>query len=176
MDTKYSDDVINKVFYVYVIAVLIWIILIYALDLYQTDLIGKFILFIPIAIFIISMVSFENCEIEIENEIFQYDMVAFGVVIVTVFLTMRYARYTTFFYKLIFVGILLLGLSMFDVWIPRRNLIIAKHIRGILQTMSSVIFIYIFYTFYFISHHNESISFNPFVDVVDGIKAHKEAK
>jgi len=169
MDENYGTDTVTKVFYVYILAILIWVFLIYALDLYQTDTIGKLLLFIPIAIFIVSMISFKECEIEIEDEIFQNDFLAFGVVIITVFLSLRYYRYITFFYKLIFTGILLLGLSMIDVWIPKRNLILVKHIRGILETMAIVIFIYLFYCFYFIAHHTEGVAKNPFADVHGGL-------
>jgi len=165
MDGLYSDDIIERVNNLYLLAILIWIIIIIFLELYYTDIIGGFILLIPIIIFIISMTSFKNCHIEMEAEIFQYDILAFGVVIVTIFLALKYVNYTTFFYKLIFVGILLLGISMIDVWLSPNDLIIAKHIRGILQTMSTAIFIYIFYTFYFISHHLVGHTRNPFMEL-----------
>jgi len=161
----YNKDVVSTVELVYVFGIIIWILLCIILELYKTDYIGSFILVLPIIFFIISMFSFKSCVKEIENEIFQYDTLAFGVVIITIFLALRYKEYSNFFYKLIFVGILLIGLSMIDLWVSKENIIIFKHIKSILQTLGMIIFIYLFYSFYYISSMSVEETLNPFTDL-----------
>ena len=163
---SYEEDTISKVRIMYIIAIIIWILLVIYLELYITDFIGTCILFIPIIYYLISMFYFNKCNPKIEDEIFQYDLLAFGVVIITVFISYRYAEYSNFFYKLIFVGIFLLGVSMLDLWIPKNELVLAKNFRSILQTAATVIFIYLFYTFYYISYYDGESTRNPFVEVV----------
>ena len=162
----YDEESVDNVKFIYIISIVIWVILICILQMYITDYIGILILFIPIVIFIISFVSFKSCQTDIEDEIFQYDILAFGVVIVTVFLSLGYPEYSSYFYRLIFVGILLMGLSMIDVWVSRRFLIVHKHIRGILQTMATTIFIYLFYSFYYLAART-SVAHNPFTGAID---------
>lgn len=163
---SYDGDVISNVRIMYIIAIFIWVLLVIYLELYITDFIGTCIIFIPIIFYLISMFYFDKCNPKIESEIFQYDLLAFGVVIITVFISYRYAEYSNFFYKLIFVGIFLLGISMLDLWLPRKELVISKHFRNILQTAATVIFIYLFYSFYYISYNDGEPKRNPFSEVV----------
>jgi hypothetical protein len=161
---RYSDEIIHQVQLLYVIGIVIWLVLIFILDLYLTDMIGATILLIPIVYLLISMLDFERCSPELESELFQYDILAYGVVIVTIFITFKYPEYSAFFYKLIFAGILLVGLTMLDLWVPREELIIYKHIKTILEIFSVTIFIYIFYTFYYLAAKTDSKDKNPFTD------------
>lgn len=161
---NYEEDTISDVRTIYVVAIFMWILIIYILELYKTDTVGLLVLSIPIVFFIISMTFFDKCTKDIEDDICQYDILAFGVTIITVFLSWKYAEYLSYLYRLIFVGILLLAVSMLDLWIPKKELVLHKHIRDILQIMSTVIFIFIFYTFYFISLKKDSHIRNPFED------------
>ena len=161
---NYDDDTVSNVRILYIVLIIIWLLLILYLKLYITDFMGMLILSIPIIYFLINMFYFDKCTPSIENEIFQYDILAFGVVIITVFLGFKFLEYSNFFYKLIFVGVLLLGISMLDLWLPRMELIVVKHFKGGLQIISTVIFIYLFYTFYFISSNTEDSCRNPFID------------
>ena len=76
----YSDVIVNYIQNIYIIGIVIWILLIIMLDIYNTDTIGKFILFVPILIFLVSMYSFENCSQDLEEEMFQYDALYFGFI------------------------------------------------------------------------------------------------
>ena len=165
MSDHYDSDTVTNVKYIYIIAIVLWIFLIYILELYNTDNIGMLILFIPILVYLISMTYFEGCDTNIENEVFQYDVFVFGVAVITLIISSRYTYYSSFFYKLLFVGVLLTALSTIDFWISKHNLILVKHIRSILQTAAVIIFIYIFYSVYFVSTKNNPFSHaNPFVN------------
>lgn len=164
-EERYDEDTTFKVQSLYLIAIVLWIILIYILDLYKTDFIGLLILSIPIILFLISYYYFPNCDKGIGNDFYQSDIVTFGVVIISVFLSSRYEHYSGYFSKLIFIGIFLMGLSMIDVCTSNSNRVIITHIKNILQTGATAIFIYLFYTLYFISTCGTSEIKNPFDDL-----------
>jgi len=164
-NNKYDRSIVDHVTLLYTVAIVFWIVLIFILDLYRTDAIGSLILIIPIIYMLISMNKFEECDTKIEEELDDWDILPLGVVIITVFLTLKHPEYTTFFYRLIFVGVLLVALGMMDLWLPRKHLILHKHFRTILEILSTTIFVYIFYVFYFIYSKRETNNRNPFVDL-----------
>lgn len=162
----YESSIIDSVKILYIIAIAVWIILIFILDMYHTDYIGSLILLIPVVLLFISMNNFEHCNPTIEREIFQWDILAFGVVIITIFLSIKdHLEYKIFFYRLIFVGILLVALGMVDLWLPRKELILHKHVKTIFEIFATTIFVYIFYSFYFIYSKTGVSNKNPFVEL-----------
>lgn len=162
----YDKSIVDEVKILYIIGIAVWIVLIFILDLYHTDYIGTLILIIPIILLIISMNKFEGCKLSIEEEFFQGDVLAFGIVIITVFLSVKdHPEYKTFFNRLIFVGILFVALQMVDLWLPRKELLLYKHMKTIFETFAIIIFVYIFYTFYFITSKKGTFNKNPFLDL-----------
>ena len=160
---KYGSDVISTISIIYIIGIIIWILIIYVLELYKTDAIGLLILSIPIIYFAISMFSLSSCESSIEGEMLQYDVFLFGGALIAILVANKYIQYVSYFYKLIFVGVLLAALSITDAWLSKKNLFISKHIRTMLQTASIFIFVFLFYSFYVVSDRHSEFDHNPFV-------------
>lgn len=163
---KYDSTSIENVRLIYLFAIVLWIIIIIYLGLYNTDFTGGVILFIPIVYYIFSMFSVHECDGNIESEIFQYDVFLFGGALIAILVSNRYSEYSSYFYKLIFVGVLLAALSITDIFTSSRNLSLYKHIKVILQTASTFVFVYLFYTMYFVTLHRNSQNNDPFFDFV----------
>ena len=164
---KYDNDNLNIVQLLYLFAIILWIVIIWYLELYNTDFIGGIILLIPIIYYIFSMYNIPQCTNEIEQEIFQYDVFLFGGALIAILISNKHAEYSSYFYKLIFIGVLLAGISVTDIWTSKKNMFIYKHIRTILQTASTFVFVYLFYTFYYVSYNKSQVNSDPFLDFMN---------
>ena len=166
---KYDHSSINTLRLVYIFAIILWIVIIWYLELYNTDFIGGLILFIPIIYYIISMYSLTQCDHNIENEIFQYDVFLFGGALIAILISNKYSQYASYFYKLIFVGVFLAALSITDIFTSSKNISLYKHIKVILQTASTFVFVYLFYTMYFVTSNIVPNNRDPFFDFQEDI-------
>ena len=161
---KYDHTNIDNIRLIYIFAIILWVVIIWYLDLYKTDFVGGIILLLPIIYYLFSMFSITDCSSDIENEIFQYDVFLFGGALISILISAKYAEYSSYFYRLIFVGVLLAAISVTDIWTSKKNLSLYKHVKTILQTASTFIFVYLFYTFYFVTVHRSPMNKDPFVD------------
>lgn len=161
---KYGEETVETIRSIYVLGIIIWILVIILLELYNTDYIGGLILIIPIIFFIISMVSISSCEPDIDGEMFKYDVFLFGGAVIAILIGYESSEYATYFYKLLFVGVLFASLGIIDAWAPKKHLFIFKNLKTIFQTISTFIFVYLFYTVYFVSLNKSISNQDPFVD------------
>jgi len=147
-DGTYPPD---KIFYLqamYIIAIIIWILIIFFLKLYETDIIGWIILLTPIVIFIIGFVSLSGINKEVEDFMLQSDFLQFGYIIIVIVLMWDKSIKNNKIFHLVGIGIVLLIVSMLDIWISKEKLIYMKHFESIVQTMAAVILVFALYYYY----------------------------
>lgn len=139
---------------IYVVGIILWIILILALDLFTTGkltLISFFIILIPIAIFAFGIYNSKSITVEVEDELFVADYLPFGLIIVIPLLTWISKDYKgdkRQFINITIVAIILSMLSILDVWVAPKNLFAIKHIKSVLQTMSIALIVFAVYSYY----------------------------
>lgn len=143
-----SDSSINQIRVMYVIALILWLIVIYIFKLYKTDGIGWVFLSIPIIIFIINFVNIESCSPENEDEIFGGRFVLFVAVLLSFFTVWTKTESKKEIYKVIFLAVILLTLSLIDVCVPKEHFILVKTYRTILVTASIALLTYALYMYY----------------------------
>lgn len=130
----YDLGICQKIQVLYIVAVVIWIILVWWLDLYKTDGIGWFFILLPIFIYAINYSYVHKAEIETENDMFAGNFLSFGFLIAAFIISWTNAGVNPKVFKIIFVGIVLIMFSLIDVWLPKQEMVISKHLRTIFQT------------------------------------------
>lgn len=145
---KYTADNIYYLQIMYIIAIIIWILIIVFLKLYETDIIGWIILLVPIIIFIIGFTSLSGIDQEVEDFMLQTDFLQLGYIIIVIVLMWDKSIKNSKIFHLIGIGLALLVMSMIDVWISKSKLVYMKHFESIVQTMAAVILIFALYYYY----------------------------
>ena len=148
----YDPSTSNKVFWCYIIAILLWILLIYLLRLYiKADFIVWLVLLIPVVLFAIGAYNANKITIEVESSVFQNNYLSLGLLIVIPLLTWiskDFAGDKKRFISVLILAVILNVIAMIDIWVTRDNLSVVKHVKSIIQTMASVLIVYALYTYY----------------------------
>lgn len=148
---KYST---NKVFYIrsfYILAIVLWIVLIAVLRLYLTDLLGLIILLLPLLIFFFGFYNAPDLSRDIEDEIFRANFLSIGLIIILPLLTWMNQSFSgdkKRFFSILAVALILSMVSVLDVWTKRGWLSVTRHVKSSLQTISLALFIYAIYEYY----------------------------
>lgn len=145
---KYSGDKKTKIRVIYLIAVIVWLIIIFLFGFYKTDVVGYFILFIPIFLFAISYFFVENGTVEFESEVLGGNYIAFLFLIISVIIRWSKIKQKRKIILALMVSIFLIMFSLLDVWVGKSNLILLKHVRTIFNTAALALLIYALYENY----------------------------
>jgi len=147
----YSDDIVEQIQFVYILALVVWLLIICVFKLYLSDLIGWIIIAIPPIIFITGYCnSYYLCE-DVEKENFQSNYFAIGLLLILPLLTWVNTDYKgdrEKFTRILVLAIIIVMLSLLDVWVRKEYLSVSKHVKSALQTISLVLLIFAFYTYY----------------------------
>ena len=147
----YSEEKAAQIRLVYVSAIVVWILIVACFRLYNTDVIGWIILSIPPIVFLTGYANSSYLTIEIEKENFQANYFAIGLLLVLPLLTWVNRDYKgdrQRFTSILVLAIIIIMLSLLDVWVRREYLSVNKHIKSALQTISISMLIYALYTYY----------------------------
>lgn len=147
----YSEEKAAQVRLVYVVALVVWILIVALVKLYTTDVIGWIILAIPPVVFLTGYANSEHLTVEIERENFQANYFAIGLLLILPLLTWANRDYKgdkIRFTKILVLAIIIVMLSLLDVWVRKEYLSVNKHIKSALQTIAISLLIYAFYTYY----------------------------
>lgn len=155
MPDKPGDDkskIHNSVQWVYIIAIVLWIILIIMLRLYEkNDWLCWIMIIIPIILFIIGYINAKDITPDVEGSVFQSDYLSLGLIIIVPLLTWinkDYGGDRRRFIAILVSAVILNLISMIDLWLPARWLSVVKHAKSVLQTMSVFLIIYALYQYY----------------------------
>lgn len=151
-NNNYSPDVAFSVKVVYVIAILLWIVVIAWLGLYKGDTVAWLFICIPFVLFIFAMINSDSITIETEDLVFQSNYLTVGLLIVIPLLTWMNRDYKgndkDKFVSLLVAMVVFILLSMLDIWVKKEYISVIRHIKSVLETFAVVILIYAFYTYY----------------------------
>ena len=149
--TYYSEETVEQIQFVYIVALVIWVLIICIFGLYRSDLVGWVILAIPPIIFLTRYAnSYYLCE-DVERENFQSNYFAIGLLLILPLLTWVNTDYKgdrKKFTRILVLAIIIVMLSLLDVWVRKKYLSVSKHVKSTLQTIALVLLIFAFYTYY----------------------------
>lgn len=147
----YTDEQVEMVQWVYIVALVAWIFIICVFGLWKTDVIGWIILSIPLVVFFSGYASADRLTVEIEKENFQANYFTIGLVLILPLLTWvkkEYSGNAEHFIRILIFAIIIILLSLLDVWVERQYMSVTKHVKSVFQTIAIVLIIYAFYSFY----------------------------
>jgi hypothetical protein len=147
----YTPEQVEMVQWVYIVALVAWIFIICAFRLWDTDFIGWVILAIPLVIFFSGYANADHLTVEIEKENFQANYFTIGLVLILPLLTWVKKGYhgdSDHFIRILVFAIIIILLSLLDIWVEKQYMTVAKHVKSVFQTIAIVLIIYAFYSFY----------------------------
>nr|QBK90851.1 MAG: hypothetical protein LCPAC201_01520 [Pithovirus LCPAC201] len=144
----YRSGCVRKIQLVYIIAAIVWIVIVFVLCFWEIDIIGIIILAFPLLVF---GVNFSNTSVltrDIENEMFTGNFISFGFLIAIILINWSKIQNKGKYFTILFISLILIMLSLVDVWVDAENLSVAKHIRSIFQTTALSLLVYALYVYY----------------------------
>lgn len=153
-ETIYQEHEIMNIRILYTIAILIWIALIFLLQLYETDSLGYVIISIPFIMFFISILNAPELSKEVESNMTTVNYLSLALLIIIPILTWLSKDISishdvrTRFMAVIITALVLVIFTLFDIWIPLRWISYTRHGKSILQTMALTLIVMALYMYY----------------------------
>ena len=150
MDEHYDREVIYAVLFLYFVALLIWLVLIYKIR--DRDALAILILIIPIIIMGISILNILIFPNNISDKLFRSNYVSVAVLICVPLLSWinrdisGYRKKKFVFCSILAVIFALIGL--YDCWVPCRWYLFIRQFKSISQTFAITLLLYALYSFY----------------------------
>ena len=154
----------NTIFYiqlVYIISTLLWVFLIFALDLWKDDILVMLILLLPLVVFIINFISLGEFSCCMEDQMFKSNFLSFAFLVAIILINWNSPignHNKTEFFKIVIVAFILLMLSLVDLWVPKNKMSIVKHLKTSLQTASLSLLALALYLYYI--YHRDTYDFS----------------
>lgn len=152
---RYEEDIIIDIQWIYILAGIVWLILVYVLGLLSPDIIVLLILLIPIIVYAINYVNVSENLCLIENQMFKGNFLYFAFITAIILINWNKDINSTEkhnIFKIVIIALILLMLSMVDVWLDPQQFGIINHVRTSLHTASLSLLalsLYMFYIFQF---------------------------
>lgn len=147
-EDKFTPYVQRNIQIVYLIAAIIWLIIVYVFSLYCGNVILWLLLFIPLIIYGLNFYFVPEQTVFVTNLMFTADFLSIGFLIVTIIINWYKEVDKGPIFSLVVLALFLFGLSMLDVWVPEEKFILIQHIRSALETAGVIILVIVVYTYY----------------------------
>lgn len=148
---KYGRNKTRTIQLTYIIASILWILLIAVTGLYQTTLLGYLILTIPLCVFGFGFINAQHLTVEVEENVFTANSLSIGLLILLPLLTevdKSFNKNKKIFTRAMIIAVVLAMFSLIDVWVQPKMLSVTKHIKSILQTLALTLLVYALYMYY----------------------------
>lgn len=155
----YTNRVCNEIRLIYVIATVVWLILVFFFGLIKPDLVIIFFLLIPVIVYAINFISLSEKTCHVEDQMFHSNFLYFAFIVAIILFnwnkTLTGEQKSNLF-AIVVLALILLMISMIDIWLQVEDMPIIKHIRTTLQTASLALLavaLYIFYIYFAYNTH-----------------------
>ena len=158
---RYSYDTIRWIQAIYIIASLLWVILIVVMGLWTEDWIILLILLIPMVVFVINFISLNDFMCSSEDQMFRGNFLSFAFLVAIILInwnTPMGNHDKTEFFKILIVSFILLMISLVDLWVSQENMSVVKHIKTSLTTASLTLLALALYLYY--TYHRDQYSYD----------------
>lgn len=149
---KYGGSILRVIQMIYTGAAIIWIILVYYLELFKdANILIWLLLLIPLIVYGVGFYNACDMTYEIESFMLQSNYLSFGFLITIILLNWNSpikGKTKNKFFKLLIVAFVFIMLSMIDVWVEREYLSVIFHFKSILQTAALVLLSMALYSYY----------------------------
>jgi len=118
------------------------------LGIYNGEYMGLLFLSIPVIVYMINYVGCKEITKDVEQHMFKGNFLSFGYLIVVIFMNWNSSIERTKFFKTLVISIILLMLSLVDLWVCESLLILSSSLKSIFQTASLGLLSYSLYMYY----------------------------
>jgi len=134
--TRYNEEQIECIRFLYITFIITWIILIFTLELYNKGSLVLIFCMIPIAVFIYTYLNIEEIDRQIETQVFQINYLTITLLVtLPLFFNLSALSNNIQPLKIVIVGIVFILLAIVDVWIPRTLIPVIQHLKSSLETI-----------------------------------------
>jgi hypothetical protein len=137
--------------WIYIVASVLWVLLVVFFCLWRPEPISLLILAIPLIIFAFGYANAQYLTVESEDGMYTGKCLAIAILIILPLLAWVDKGFTgdkKLFIRIMILSMTLAILSLMDVWLRPKWISIAKHIKSALQTGALVLLIYALYIYY----------------------------
>jgi len=155
---KYSKNKSQAVRLVYIFAIILWLGLIFFLQLYKTSALGYFILFIPLFFYFLGIYNASRLTVEVEEKTYAVSYISISLLIViplVAWVDKNYRGDNWYMSKIIVVAVVLALISLIDIWVRPKWLSVVRHIKSALQTASLTLLVFALYVYYNGQHNQQ---------------------
>ena len=145
----YDVNTVRQIQIIYIIAAVLWIVIIFIFRWYQTGILGLVFLAIPLIVFAFNYHFACLSTTDLEQEMFQGNFLSFGFLITIILINWTKVGDKSKLFKILMTALILIMLSLIDIWVSKDKLILIKHIRTVLQTSALILLAYALYVYYF---------------------------
>lgn len=142
------EDNIDQIELIYLLGIILWIILMFVLDLFQTGPLGIALCTIPVIIFGVSAIGHNYHTESVLLEILRADYLSFVVLAIILMINWSRSERKERIFKLIFVAILFLMLSILDIVGSPQQMIYYRVVKSIFQTIAITLILLALYVYY----------------------------
>lgn len=146
--SRRGDNILKFIQFLYIFFVVVWFVIIIALDLIPTNWIGWFILSLPIISFSISYCNIKNQVISYEKEMGQSNFLAFVSILALLVINWAKDGNRCKIFGIVLTSLVFLLITLLEYWINKDYYIVVKHFRIICQSIALTLLIYAIYTYY----------------------------
>jgi len=144
----YCEDTIKRIKILYLVAVIIWFVIIFWLDLYDVGVLGWFFILLPVFVFGVNFSFLESCTKDTENDLFAGNFLSFAFLVTAIIISWTKTPTRPYYYKVLLVALFFIMLSLVDFWVPKKHMPISKHLRMIFQTSALSLLALAIYKYY----------------------------
>lgn len=148
-EQPYSYCTVYWIRAVYILAIIIWVLLICYFRLYITP--AAFVLWLPVIVFAIGLTQMDKVSVEVEKDMFKTSLLSVGLILALPLLgwmSRDYSGDRGHYVSIIILAMVISLLTLIDVWVEKKWLPVYKHYRSCLQTMALTLLIYAVITYY----------------------------
>jgi len=140
----------------YMVSAIIWLVLIFAIRFWKSGVFGWLFLLIPLIIYGINLANVRTSTVDVEDDMFQGNFLSLGYLIVLFIINWEKVKDRKRLLTILMFVLILILFSMFDVWVPKRQIIYIKHLRSILIVAALSLMAYSLYLYYegIVYYHN----------------------
>ena len=166
---KYCGTVLFQIQLLYILAAVLWIYIVYFLNLWRDcDIVLMVLLAIPIIVFAISFNNSCNVSTDIEGTMLQSNYLSFGFLITIILLnwnTPVRGQNKNKFFEILILAFILIMISMIDFWTSKEQHSFVVHLKTVLQTTALVLLSIALYGYY----HSHQQYMRDNIDVIESM-------
>lgn len=155
----YAKHVCDEIRLVYIIATVVWLVLVFFFGLIKPDLVIIFFLLIPVIVYAINFTFLCKTTCHVEDQMFRSNFLYFAFIVAIILFSWNKSLNRDQkgnLFAIVVLALILLMISMVDIWLQVEDMPIIKHIRTTLHTASLALLalaLYIFYIYYAYNTH-----------------------